>query len=81
MVNNVSEQDRNLAGRLSRNTEVANLLSDEHTEWSAIVEMQNMLDVDSCSRYMNALDHLGTSTVNATIEQRVEAFLAAMLKK
>jgi phenylalanine-4-hydroxylase len=81
MANNVSEQDCSLAARLAKNMNLAKLLLDEKTEWSGIVQMQNTLDAEACGRYMTALETLGVTTVGATVEQRVEAFIKAMLRK
>jgi hypothetical protein len=43
--------------------------------------MQNTLDANACGRYMVALENVGVTTCGATIEQRIKAFISAMLKR
>lgn len=80
-MNSLTEEQLNLASRLSKSKEVASLLLSEETEWKAIVIIQNGMESDDCMRYISLLDRMGVTTGTATVDQRVEAFIAVKLKR
>jgi len=79
-MNNLTEEQLNLASRLSKNKEVGTLLLSDETEWKAIVIIQNGLEADDCMRYIAKLDRMGVTTGTATIDQRIEAFIQTKFK-
>ena len=80
-MNNLTESQIALATRFSKIQSLPNLLSDEKTEWRAIVWIQNELDEQGCAKYLHALDSMKCNLVNATIDQRIQAFININLKK
>lgn len=80
-MNTLTDEQMNLAARLSKNKDVYNWLMSEDTEWRAVVCFQNGLECDNCMKYISNLDKRGCTTGNATIEQRVEAFIQTMLRR
>ena len=74
-MNNVTEEQIRLVTKFSKIPLIGRLFSSELTEWKAIVAMQNEMDGDMCNKYVLALDNMQCSLVNATIEQRVEAYI------
>lgn len=80
-MNTLTEQQLGMAKRLSKIPNLTELFCNETTEWKAVVEMQNSLDAFYCSQYIAELDRRGYTLGNAPIEQRVEAFIAARIKR
>ena len=74
-MNTLTEEQIGLATRFSKIRELGRMFSNENTEWRAIVWIQNDLDENYCSKYIYALDKMKCNLVNATIEQRVQAFI------
>lgn len=80
-MNALTTEQMDLASRLSKHKEVASLLMSDETEWKAVVLFQNFMEADDCMRYISKLDRMGVTTGNATIDQRIEAFIQTMLKR
>jgi hypothetical protein len=79
-MNNVTDEQIALATRFSRIATLRDMLSDEKTEWKAIVWIQNELDEQGCAKYLHALDSMKCNLVTATIDQRIQAFIKINLK-
>ena len=77
----MDEQSAALAARLAKDSNILKYLLDEHGVWKGIVALQNSLDDLHCSKYLSTLERIEVTTLTATPEQRVEAFVQVMLKK
>jgi hypothetical protein len=74
-MNNLTSEQIRLTTKFSNIPEIGYLLLREETEWKAIVYIQNGLDEKNCAKYLNALDKLKCNLVNATVDQRIQAFI------
>ncbi len=80
-MNSLTEEQIGLVTRISKIPEISKLFMSEETEWKAVVLMQNSLNGEECSKYINIINTKGCNMLRATIEQRVEAFVEVKYKR
>ena len=79
-MNELTQEQLRQIAKLSSIPHLGRLLSNESTEWKGIVDMQNAMSDVAFGKYVYELSRMGCNLVNATIEQRVAAFIKIFRK-
>lgn len=79
-MNTLTQNQIELVVKFTQISILRKLFINEATEWKAVVIMQNELNEKTCPKYLHVLDRLKCNLVDATIEQRVQAFIDVFTK-
>jgi len=76
----VSIDTARVAAKLAGDETLSERLRTKETMWEGICHLQNLLNEKECSKFFNLLGNDNVSTLTASPQQRVDAFLKSYKK-